>query len=484
MSGWRRFPVLYEIHTAVWLTELSVQAGRPLSLATVPDAELDAIAAAGFDGVWLMGVWQRSAAARALAVAFLPTYPPDDVTGSPYAIARYQVEAAFGGDDGLAALRARLHRRGLRLVLDFVPNHLACDTPWLAEHPQAFMFVDEAEHRRSPARSFSATVAGRPRLFAHGTDPQTSVWADTVQLDHRRPETRRLLTETLRQLAEQADGVRCDMAMLVMRAIFLRTWGGAFDPPDAELWPAAIAAVKRVQPDFLLLAEVYWDLEEELQRQGFDYTYDKRLYDHLVAEDWGALGARLTAPAAFQEHAAHFTENHDEPRAVSVFGPARARAAALVTFAAPGLRLVHHGQLEGRRLRVPVQVRRRRSEAPDPALVEFHAALLRALAEPAFHDGRWWPLRAAAAWEGNPSHRAFQGFAWQHGDARWIAVANLAATRGQCWLPLPLSGVAGRRWVLADRLGDARYDRDGDELASRGLYLDLPPFGHHLFALT
>jgi len=481
------------INAAAWLNDLSREAGRTVTLGTVSQAELERLAGYGFDALWLMGVWQRSPSSRKIAQEHpdlqagyrraLLDYAPDDVIGSPYAITRYQVDAALGGDEALAALRGRLQRLGLRLVLDFVPNHLAVDHAWVTEHPERLVQGSPASLAREPGNYFRSDAGGQPTVFAHGRDPNLSGWTDTVQLDYRRPDTRQAMADTLLAVAERCDGVRCDMAMLVKQDVFLRTWGGAFSPPRPEFWPAAIAAVEARHPGFLTLAEAYWGLEWELQRQGFDYTYDKRLYDRLLSGDPTPVRLHLHAGLAYQRHLARFVENHDEARAVTAFGLGRSRAVAALALTLPGLRLLHEGQLEGYRLKLPVQLGRRQPEPSEPGVERFYRRLLSALRHPVFRDGEWRLLEPQAEWSGNASHRNLLAHRWVLGEERRLAVVNLGHDPAQCFLPLDLPALAGRSWCLQDLLGNARYLRDGDELSARGLYLDLPGYDYHLFDL-
>jgi Alpha amylase, catalytic domain len=161
MTGWPGEPVIYEINTAVWLDERSRAAGRPLSLAEVAPADWDAVTPSGVDAVWLMGVWERSPAGLAVAnddaglqASFLDALAdlgPDDIIGSPYCVRRYVVDAAFGGPAGLAAARAALAARGVKLLLDYVPNHVAPDHPWTVDHPERFVRGDRGEFDADPA---------------------------------------------------------------------------------------------------------------------------------------------------------------------------------------------------------------------------------------------------------------------------------------------------------------------------------------------
>jgi hypothetical protein len=325
MNSWPKYPTVYEINAWVWLNDLSRAYGRALTLGDVPQTELERLAEFRFDALWLMGVWERSPGARQISRTnpglleeyrhILPDYTEEDVVGSPYAIRGYRVDAALGGDEGLAEFRARMLRSGLRLVLDFVPNHMAIDHGWVTEHPERLVEGDAERLEREPRNYFRVGDAAGARVFAHGRDPYFEGWPDTVQLDFRRAETRDAMTEALLSVAARCDGARCDMAMLVTREIFLRTWGGEFDAPSAEFWPEAIHTVKSAHPDFLLMAEVYWEMEYRLQQQGFDFAYDKRLYDRLLTDDATGVRAHLRADLSYQSRLARFTENHDERRA-------------------------------------------------------------------------------------------------------------------------------------------------------------------------
>jgi hypothetical protein len=304
-----------------------------------------------------------------------------------------------------------------------------------------------------------------------------------VQLDYRRAETRDAMTGELLSVASKCDGVRCDMAMLVTREVFTRTWGGEFDEAGAEFWPEAIKRVRAEHADFIFMAEVYWDMEYRLQQQGFDFAYDKRLYDRLLHEGGPSVRAHLRADMSYQNRLARFVENHDEPRALAAFGPERGRAASALALTLTGLRLLHEGQLEGRRTKLSVHLGRRPRETADAETQEHYRRLLAALAHAVFHEGEWRSVEPRAAWAGNPSHENFVASLWTSGEEMRIVAVNLSDARAQCYLPLDLHALRGRRWLLCDALSDAQYLRDGDGLLSPGLYLDVPAYGHHLFEL-
>jgi glycosidase len=494
MNLWRKYPTVYEINTWVWLDELRRAQGSALTLADVPQQELERIARYRFDAVWLMGVWRRSTGARRISrtnptlreeyARTLPDFTEEDIVGSPYAISDYSVDPNLGGDEGLATLRARLAELGLRLILDFVPNHLAIDHTWTTEYPERLVQGDDEKLAREPRNYFRAGRGKEARIFAYGRDPYFDGWPDTVQIDYRRAETREAMTGTLLSVAGRCDGVRCDMAMLLTHDIFRRTWGGEFEPAGTEFWPEAIGRVKAAHPDFLFMAEVYWDMEFELQQQGFDFCYDKRLYDRLLRDDASDVRGHLRADMNYQSRLARFVENHDEHRAQEAFVPERCPAVSTLTLTLPGLRLLHEGQLEGWRTKLSVHLGRRPQEVFDADVEQHYRRLLEALAHPVFHEGDWRQIEPREAWGDNRSHLNFVASLWSSGEELRLVTVNLSNERAQCYMPLDVPELAGRFWLLSDHLSQAHYLRDGDALVSSGLYLDVPAYGHHLFEIT
>ena len=234
------------------------------------------------------------------------------------------------------------------------------------------------------------------------------------------------------------------------------------------------------------MAEVYWDREYDLQQQGFDATYDKRLYDRLVGDPLGVRG-HLQADADYQARSTRFLENHDEPRAAAVFGVGdRHRAAAVISYPTPGLRFFQDGQREVRRIHVPVHLCRTPDEPDRHELRAFYDALHDLLDDAVVHDGTWRLLAVAAAWDGNDSHARLVAFTWSsraEGQLCYLAVVNLADTRSQGYLPLTHHELAGWTVTITDRLGPQIYDRDGDDLLARGLHVDVAPWAFHVFAV-
>ena len=475
----------------MWLTGLSELIGRPATLDDIPDAELDRLAGMGFDWIWFLSVWQTGPAAQQVSRSnaewhkefqeTLPDLREEDIAGSGFAIQDYTVHRALGGAAALARLRERMQERRLKLMLDFVPNHMAPDHPWIDEHPEYFVHGSESDLARAPQNYCRVQTTDGPLVLAYGRDPYFDGWPDTLQLDYGNPNLQQAMIGELERIAGQCDGVRCDMAMLVLPDVFERTWGIRAD----LFWPKATESVRRKHPHFLFMAEVYWDLEWTMQQQGFDYAYDKRLYDRLREGRARPVREHLQAGLDYQNKLARFLENHDEPRVAETFSPDVHEAAAIITFLSPGLRFFHQGQFEGRRKRISPHLVRAPEEPIDPRLQKFYERLLGVLRQPVLRAGRWQLLECIPAWDGNWTIDGFIAWSWhaEDGQRRLVAV-NYAGNQSQCYVRIPFADLGGRTVQLADLMGSARSERSGDELASRGLYLDLAAWGYHVFDVT
>ena len=202
-----RCPALYQLNTRVWLTELSRGLGRPATLDDIPDAALDQFAALGLDWVWMLSVWQTGPAGQRISRSnpewrkefeeTLPDLREEDIAGSGFAIAGYVVHEALGGDAALARLRERLRKRGLRLMLDFVPNHTGLDHSWVEDHPEYYVAGTELDLARTPDNYTWARRTRGDLLLAHGRDPYFPGWPDTLQLNYGNPATQEAMAGEL-----------------------------------------------------------------------------------------------------------------------------------------------------------------------------------------------------------------------------------------------------------------------------------------------
>ena len=494
-------PVLYEVNVRVLLREIAAREGKRVTLANLPGDIMAGWASLGIDAVWLMGIWPSGPAGIAIATreeslrsayhAILPDFTDGDVGGSPYAVHAYDVPESLGGAAGLAALRAGLAARGIGLVLDFVPNHTANDHAWVSGHPEYYVQGTAQDVQERPDIFFRVKSRGGPVTLAMGRDPSFAGWTDTAQLNVMHAAARRAMIGELEKISGMCDGVRCDMAMLVMSDVFARTWGDHAAPAggetaSGEFWTEAIDAVRARAPGFLFLAEAYWNMEWDLQQLGFDYTYDKTLYDRLLREGAGSVRDHLRAEMEYQRRSLRFIENHDEQRAaVSLSSEPWHFAAATVISTVPGMVMFHEGEFEGRKVKLPVQLTRRPCEEAASRTSAFYARLLPVIDSPVFSEGTWRLLMPRAAWHDNHTWQNFLTFWWHNpGAGTRLVVINYAPLSGQCYVDVPLETVPGSQIEFRDLMSEAAYVRDRNGLSAKGMYFDLPPYGLHIFEVS
>jgi len=490
MNPWPKYPVIYEINAWVWVGDLSRKYGKLITLATVPPAEWDFLSSLGVDAIWFMGVWERSPAGINVAMQnqglldefrqALPDFSLEDIVGSPYCVRNYVIDGHLGGPAGLAAARKALAKRGIRLILDFVPNHVAPDHPWVFAHPDYFIRGNADDLRMEPASFFEASG----RVFACGKDPFFPAWPDVLQLNAFDQGLRKAVIETVSSIADQCDGVRCDMAMLMLNNIFERTWGDrAGKRPERDYWTTLIPSVKEKCPEFRFIAEAYWDLEWELQQQGFDYCYDKKLYDRMEHDSAESVRLHLCADIAYQEKMVRFIENHDEPRAAATFLSGKAYAAAVAILTLAGAKLIHEGQLDGMKKRLPIFLGRRPAEPLDHDLAAFYGCLLKAINHEVFRNGKW-QICDRSGWTDNQSCWNILSWCWIGGGERYLIIVNYSGASAQARVSVPWDEMRGRTFRLLDALSGAIYDRSGDEMRDPGLYVDLGPWECHFLRLN
>ena len=486
-------PTIYEINTRVWLTALSRRYHKTITLGNVPDEALNEIQRVGCNTVWMMGVWQRSPDARRSALNYTHEYRPAlpdmtdaDVTGSPYAIYRYEVDSEMGGRRGLASLRARLAERGMSLMLDFVPNHMATDAPLIHNFPNAFVQATPGDYRRDDFGIFRTKDGwGRTLYVCRGRDPYFPAWIDTAQINAFSTDARELMIEILLDIAEQCDGVRCDMAMLMTNSVFEQTWSYYIhERAGSEYWRDIIPAIKDHYPDFVFAAEVYWDMEYDLQQQGFDYTYDKRLYDRIVEGDPEKIRVHLLADIAYQSKMIRFLENHDEPRAADTLGVERQVPAAVLNFTLPGGMLLFDGQLTGSQVKLPVQLGRAPDEPVNEGLKIFYHKLFADLNAPVYTDGEWRLFDINPARPDDTTNYNLIAHGWripQRGDYRLIVV-NLSPQLSEGIIRLDAwHRIQDDSWQLLDVVSDDVWERNGIDMIKGGLPIRLHGYDFHVF---
>ncbi|MBI3313249.1 MAG: alpha-amylase [Candidatus Omnitrophica bacterium] len=463
----RQNPHLYEVHALRWLNRLRNHYGKRLTLASIPDSEWKRLTDLGFELVWLMGVWKRS---------------PKDIAGSPYAIYEYVLDPSLGQKGELKELKKKLNRMGLGLILDFVPNHLAMDHPWTMRYPERFVSGTQEDWKAHPEWFFK-TANGR--ILAHGRDPNFPPWNDTVQVNFFSTEMREALTAELIRVSEVCDGVRCDMAMLALNHVFERVWGdilGKHPRLQEEFWPKVIETVKNKRENFIFIAEAYWGLEWTLQEMGFDYAYDKILYDRMRYETASQIWNHLQAEELYHRRSLRFIENHDEPRAANVFGPERARASAVILSTVPGLRLFYEGQLEGQTTQLPIQLVHEPQKTADGNMVAFYEKLLKATRHDAFHDGEWKLLEFSQAAQHSMSHQHLLAWVWVTAKDFKLVMLNFSRVRSKGRLKIPHSFPAQNGVKFHDEITGKILSFSEEELYNEGMMVELEPWEYRILS--
>lgn len=485
------FPKLYEVNTRVWIKQFGMQA----TLADVPISYLEDLANWGIDRIWLMGVWEnctKIVAEHALHPDLVNTYDQvlpgwrrEDVIGSPYSIDRYEVKSELGGREGLKVFRERAKQAGLLLYLDFVPNHFGADSRFLLSHPEVFLQIltSELSHDKDAYFLHSPTQ----KKFLRGRDPYFPAWTDTVQINYGEPSARRFMIAQLEDISNQCDGVRCDMAMLVMNRIFKQTWFTTLNDEQLdylntteEFWVSAVNIVKRRYPSFEFLAEAYWDMEWMLQQQGFDYTYDKRLLDRLAQGNAQTIKGHLQAEMKYQNKLSRFIENHDEDRAITKLGLKRSKAAAVIMSTIPGMKFYFDGQWQGKSVHIPVQLGRAPQELLLPNIQAFYQRLLSIISDKHFFHGVWTLLDVQSSGWDNPTYQSLLAWEWRGTVNHYVVVVNYSDEVSTGRIFTEWAGY-DEQLILEDLLDGQRYERQLHQLNHEGLYIILSNFHCHIF---
>ncbi len=484
---WPKNPKIYQINTWPWLSSLSQKYEKKITLNNIPDEIFDSDLKY-FDVIWLMGVWERSPKSREIALKHpelqtefhdaLKDFSPDDVVGSPYSVFYYHVDAHLGGSEGLAAFRMQLMGRSKFLLLDYVPNHVSVDHIWTLEKSDVFITGTEDDLKNYPDEFF----INYDVIYAHGKDPYFPPWTDTVQINAFSPVARQKAINTLLNIASKCDGVRCDMAMLVTNEIFKQTWSERItEIPKDEFWEEIIGEIRQEYPNFKFIAEVYWDLEWKLQQQGFDFCYDKRLYDRMLHEDVNTIKAHLNADWEYQSKLLRFIENHDEKRALIEFGKERSLAAAVMILTLPGARLVHDGQMQGFKIKVPIQLGRKPVEEVNMYVFHFYQRLLRAAPDRSIGEGKWSLCDIEPLTDYDQSHLNLIAYQWHSSQRYQLIVINYSPFFGRGHARLKNINFGSSEWIFFDRLNHKTYTYKGTDLEFNGVYVDLKPWNSHIF---
>lgn len=475
---------LLEISTRPYFYQLSKKLGKQIkTFKDIPESEFQDWKNKGFEWVWFMGVWQigtygpqHDRTDPGLIRSFnivLPGWTNDDVIGSPYSITEYKLNSELGTEEDLKWLREKLHSYGMKLMLDFVPNHSACDAPTIPSKLNFYVRCPKGQ-TPDPAKYMSNGIA-------YGCGMWCDPWTDVAQYNYADKEFRLHQINVLKYIASVADGCRCDMAHLIINDEFwnywqseLTSWG--YSKPSTEFWADAISAVKAVYPNFKFMAESYGDVLAKLHAYGFDWAYDKDPLDKLYYHDVKGYQQYVSSHSLdFFSKTAHFTENHDEPRTVDKFwnwDPA-ADCAAATLLTLPGLRFFFQDQWLGYKNKLDVHLRRAADENPRADIQKFYQTLFQVLDMPALKEGQFTQLWVSGT-------DTIPAWKWVKDGQRILVCANF--NENTAGGNVVLSDAPGSGDIpVQDLISGETYYRNAETLRNQGLTVVLGQYQVQIF---
>jgi len=437
-------PKLYEINTRVWIKKF----GNQIKLSEIPIDYFQILASKGFDYIWLMGIWKTPVENIEYALnpdlkkeydKCFPSWKKEYVYGSPYAIDSYQVNPGLGNFDDLLILKNKLNKIGLKLILDFIPNHFAVDSTTVKKIPKYFLNGDEELLKKDSSTYFKSKFDNNI-ILAHGRDPFFPAWSDTVQLNYFSEETRSFMEEQLVHISNYCDGVRCDMAMLSLNNVFHNTWPYIINKlnlkkPKGEFWEEAIKKVRKKNSDFIFIAEVYWELEPVLQNLGFDFTYCKFYLDMFLNNDVFGIKNNLSRSENFNKKSVVFIENHDENRSAKVF-KSKINSTIISFLTMPGMKLIYDGQLEGEKIKYPVQLGKTPEVKVSKKIKEFYDKILEIVNDDVYKKGTFNLVTVQKINTDDKSDENILAWYWKSKEKIILTIVNYSIENSICSISL------------------------------------------------
>ena len=484
---------IYEINTRVWIKRFTHN-GKIPRLIDVPIEYWKTLAEKGIKNIWLMGIWEtvpetveKYCFTDGLKNEYdhaLPNWKREDIIGSPYAINNYNLNNELSTVGEFLQFKQNLNRIGLKIILDFIPNHFSADSSLLKTNHEIFLKGTEELLHKDYETFFKAKDG---TIYAHGKDPYFPAWQDTVQINYLSESAVEFMVEALASITNLCDGVRCDMAMLSLNKVFYRNWHDVlfalgFNKTEEEFWSKAIKRTKSLSPKFLFIAEAYWDMEWNLQKLGFDFTYDKRLLERLEYGDAINIRGHLLAEAEFQQKSVRFIENHDEQRAITALGIEKSKAAAVIISTVQGIPLYNDGEFEGSKIKLPVQLGKEPKEVDDKSFIEFYDNLLNIIDHPIFIEGAW-SLLTPIELEDDYSSKNILAWEWTLNKEKRVIVVNYSSASAYCRVQFSV-GSTQTKTKLVDLLNNRVYERDVKEIEEHGLFIHLEKYRSHIFEIV
>ena len=476
-----RHPFLYEINTRPWLYELSIKYERSIvRLTDIPLQEFDELAKNGVDIVWMMGVWKLGNYGlefdKKLDYSeWLPNWTEEDVIGSPYAVYEYTCNPDIGTDNDLMWLKAILNSKGMKLMLDFVPNHSAVDAPQAKSNPD--MYIRAPEGIKDENRY---TEGG----LAYGANENHFTWKDVLQWNYWNKDTIEFMKNNIIKIMSFADAIRCDVAYQEINDVFGRTWPEelekyGYTKPEEEFWTYAIKAAKKLNPNIIFLAEAYKDeYNEILIKLGFDYAYNRNILKKLMSSKDDFVEYIKDKQGSFWKDKANFVENHDELRVVHNMGDNYKKAKAAGTIAATigGMIFMNHGQWIGKKNMLDVHLRRGQDEPVNYEIKSHYQRLNQIIKNKTFRSDNFY---YAGVIDGERKDD-FIAYIREDEESHYLVVVNFSENEGCA--NVPIYNLKGRRYTLVyDLLNDVEYIKTYDIVKNQGLKVCLKAWESQIF---
>ena len=473
-------PFLYEINTRPWLYELSKKYNKSISeLVDIPLEEFDFLKQNGVDIIWMMGVWQLGQYGldfdrKQNYSKYLPDWTIDDVIGSPYAVYEYTLNPSLGKNEDLIWLKEQINKRGMKLMLDFVPNHSAVDAPQTKDKKEMYI--------RAP-KGVEDEERYTKEGLAYGANENHFTWKDVLQWNYWNKDTIEFMKNNIIKILSYADAIRCDVAYQEINDVFGATWPDElkyynYTKPENEFWTYAINEAKKINPNVIFLAEAYKDeYNEILINLGFDYAYNRNILKKLMVSANEFKSYIKAKQGSFWQDKANFVENHDELRVVYNMNGnyKKAKAAGTIGGTIGGMIFMNHGQWVGRKNMLDVHLRRAEEEEDNEEIKKYYEKLNQIIQDKSFRSDNFYYVDILNG-ERKDDFIAYI----REEESHYLVVVNFSENEGCA--NVPIYNLKENDFIFVyDMLNDVEIKKKYDTVKNYGLNVCLKAWESQIF---
>ncbi len=535
-NNWKQNLVLIAKNTFIWLYQLSEKYNKPIKhLDQIPIEEFESLRSFGINGLWLIGIWERSPASKIIK----ELYGKKDAIASAYSIYNYRITNNLGGEDAYLKLKSKANDAGLKLGCDMVPNHTGIDSPWVVGHPDWFI---QAKSNPSPDFKYNCpnlssdqraeirieegyyTQTGAAEVFQfrynssednlyiyHGNDGTSMPWNDTAQLNYLNQETRAAVRETILEVAGKFDIIRLDAAMTLTKQHYKRLWfpyvgGSKYIPTRGnynmdnldfneqmprEFWIEVLEDIQEKEPDTLLIAEAFWLMEGFfIQHLGMDRVYNSAFMNLLRDEEnekfKKCIKDMIAIDPFFLERLVNYQSTPDEEPAINQFGN-KEKYFSICTLLAtmPGLPMFGHGQFEGYKERYGMDfLQPYFNETPDEKLIMRHKELIQPLLENRFKYSCSRNFRLLDYYYTNGIiNNDVIAYSNQNNSYRSLVIYNNANKQSYGVIKTPFELLGNKSIIFIDFYTKEEIQMPSSAIEDQGLSVHLSPYECRVFEI-